>query len=167
VSGVEREEHLDLRDRIQRVGIHSNYVTNHKEEGTIMKKTLYAMLAVFVLWSAMDFIIHGLVLASPYAATPQLWRPMGEMKSGLMYMTVLIAAVSFVGIYAWFIGDKSVKTAVRYGLVFGVGSGISMGYGSYSVMPLPYEIALGWFLGSLIEAVVAGWITGLIVKKEG
>lgn len=130
-----------------------------------MKRTLLAVLAVFVLWSAMDFVIHGLVLASPYALTPQLWRPMAEMKTGLMYATVLIAAASFVGIYAWFIADKSVKTAVRYGLVFGVGSGISMGYGSYSVMPLPYEIALGWFAGTLIEAVAAGWITGMIVKK--
>lgn len=131
-----------------------------------MKRTLLAMLAVFVLWSAMDFVIHGLVLASPYASTPQLWRPMAEMKTGLMYLTVLIAAASFVGIYAWFIADKSVKTAVRYGLVFGIGSGISMGYGSYSVMPLPYEIAFGWFVGSLIEAVAAGWITGMIVKKS-
>ena len=131
----------------------------------IMKRTLLAILAVFALWSVMDFVIHGLVLASPYAATPQLWRPMGEMKMGLMHATVLIAATVFVGIYAWFIADKSVKTAVRYGLVFGIGSGVSMGYGSYSVMPLPYEIAFGWFLGSLIEAVAAGWIMGLIVKK--
>jgi hypothetical protein len=131
-----------------------------------MKKTLLAVLAVFVLWSVMDFVIHGLVLASPYAATPQLWRPMAEMKTGLMYVTVLIAAVSFVGIYAWFIADKSVKTAVRYGLVFGIGSGISMGYGSYSVMPLPYEIAFGWFLGSLIEAIAAGWITGMIFSRK-
>ncbi len=132
-----------------------------------MQRTVLAVLAVFVLWSAMDFVIHGMVLASPYALTPQLWRPMAEMKTGLMYLTVLIAAASFVGVYAWFIADKSVKTAVRYGLVFGIGSGISMGYGSYSVMPLPYQIALGWFLGSLIEAVAAGWITGMIVKKQG
>jgi hypothetical protein len=131
-----------------------------------MKKTVLAILAVFVLWSAMDFVIHGLVLASPYALTPQLWRPMMEMKMGLMYATVLVAAASFVCIYTWFIADKSVKTAVRYGLVFGIGSGISMGYGSYSVMPLPYQIALGWCIGTIIEAVVAGWITGMIVKKQ-
>jgi hypothetical protein len=132
-----------------------------------MKRTMFAVLAVFVLWSAMDFVIHGLVLASPYALTPQFWRPMTEMKVGLMYAVVLVAAAAFVGIYAWFISDKSVKTAVRYGLVFGIGSGISMGYGSYSVMPLPYQIALVWFLGAVIEAVAAGWITGMIVKREG
>jgi hypothetical protein len=115
----------------------------------------------------MDFVIHGLVLASPYALTPELWRPMMEMKIGLMYATVLVAAASFVGIYALFIADKSVKTAMRYGLVFGIGAGMSTGFGSYSVMPLPYEIALGWCLGTVIEAVAAGWITGLIVRKQG
>lgn len=131
-----------------------------------MKRQLLAVLAVFVAWSLMDFVIHGIILASAYASSSQLWRPMIEMKMGLMYTTTLIAAAVFVGIYAWFITDKSVKTAVRYGLVFGIGSGVSMGYGSYSVMPIPYTIAFGWFLGSLAEAVVAGWITGLIVKKE-
>jgi hypothetical protein len=132
-----------------------------------MKRTVLAILAVFVLWSVMDFVIHGIVLASPYALTPNLWRPMTEMKMGLMYATVLVAAAVFVGIYSWFVADKSVSTAVRYGLVFGIGSGMSMGYGSYSVMPLPHAIALGWCIGTVIEAVAAGWVTGMIVKKQG
>jgi len=34
-------------------------------------------------------------------------------------------------------------------------------------MPLPHEIALGWCLGTIIEAAAAGWITGLIMKKQG
>lgn len=132
-----------------------------------MKRTLLAVAAVFALWSAMDFVVHGIILATSYATTPQLWRPMTEMKTGLMYATLLVAATAFVGIYAWFIGDKSVKTAVRYGLVFGIGSGMSMGYGSYSVMPLPSAVAFWWFLGRAAEAVAAGWITGLIVKEQG
>jgi len=131
-----------------------------------MKRQLLAMLAVFVAWSIMDFVIHGIILASAYANSSQLWRPMMEMKMGLMYTTTLVASIVFVGIYAWFISDKSVKRGVLYGLVFGIGQGMSMGYGSYSVMPLPYTIAFVWFLGSVVEAVVAGWITGAIVKKK-
>jgi hypothetical protein len=132
-----------------------------------MKRQLLAVVAVFVAWSVMDFVIHGMILASAYTMTPQLWRPMEEMKMGVMYFTLLVAAIAFVGIYAWFISNKSVKTGALYGLVFGIGTGMSMGYGSYSVMPIPYTIAFGWFLGSVAEAVVAGLITGLIVKKQG
>ena len=49
--------------------------------------------------------------------------------------------------------------------MFGLVSGISMGYGSYSVMPIPYFMALSWFLGSLVEMGLAGWLMGVIVKE--
>jgi hypothetical protein len=130
-----------------------------------MKRTILAVLAVFVSWSVLDFVIHGLILGSTYAATPQLWRPMSEMKMGLMYFTVLVASAAFVYIYARLIAEKGVKTAVLYGLVFGIGEGTAMGYGTYSVMPIPYVMAFVWFAGSVVEAVAAGLVAGLIIKK--
>ncbi len=131
-----------------------------------MKRTILAVLVVFVSWSVLDFVIHGLFLGSTYAATPQLWRPMAQMKTGLMYFTVLVAAASFVYIYARFITDKGIKTAVLYGLIFGIATGIGMGYGTYSVMPIPYSMALVWFLGSVVEFTIGGLVAGLIVKKN-
>ncbi len=130
-----------------------------------MKRTILAVLAVFVTWSVLDFVVHSVILGSTYAATPQLWRPMSEMKMGLMHFTVLVAAAAFVYLYARFITDKRVETAVLYGLVFGIGTGVPMGYGTYSVMPIPYVMAFVWFAGSVVEAVVAGLVTGLIIKK--
>ena len=130
-----------------------------------MKRIVLAVLAVFVTWSVLDFVIHGLILGSAYEATPVLWRPMDEMKTGLLYFTVFVAAAAFVFIYARFIADKGIKTAVLYGLVFGIGYGISMGYGSYSVMPIPYTMAFVWFLGTVVEMTAGGLVAGLIVKK--
>jgi len=69
-----------------------------------MKKRILAILAVFVTWSVLDYIIHGLILAPSYAATAHLWRPMEEMKQGLMHITTLITAVTFVSIYSLFFG---------------------------------------------------------------
>jgi hypothetical protein len=40
-----------------------------------------------------------------------------------------------------------------------------MGYGSNSVMPIPYNMAFTWFLGCVIEAGVGGIILGLIAKE--
>ena len=131
-----------------------------------MMRTMLAVCAVFVAWTGLDFVIHGVVLASAYSATPQLWRPMEEMKVGLMNLVVLIAAASFVLIYAWLITEKSLKTAVKYGILFGIGSGISMGYGSYAAMPLQYTIAFWWFFGRLLESMAAGWIIGVILKQQ-
>ncbi len=130
-----------------------------------MKRIIFAILAVFVTWSVLDFIIHGLILGSTYAAMPQLWRPRAEMKMGLMYVTTLVAAATFVYIYARFVTKKSIKTAVLYGLIFGIGTGIGMGYGTYSVMPIPYSMALVWFVGSVVEYTAGGLVAGLIIKK--
>ena len=109
-----------------------------------MKKLLLATLGVFLAWSAMDFVIHGWILRSPYAATASLWRPMGEMKMALMYFTVLISALAFVLIYSLFFSRKGIFTGLAYGLLFGIGTGLPMGYGSYSVMPIPYFMAFTW-----------------------
>ena len=131
-----------------------------------MRRIGLAVIAVFAAWAVMDFVMHGMVLASAYAATPSLWRPMHEMKMAVMYLSVLIAAICFVLVYVLFFVRRGVSTGLWYGLLFGVGAGVSMGYGSYSVMPIPYHMALTWFLGTVIEAAVGGVILGAIVREE-
>ena len=121
-----------------------------------MKRIVLAILAVYVAWSVLDFVIHGLILASSYEATAQLWRPMNEMKTGIMYLVVLINALAFVCIYALLVADKRIGTGVKYGLLFGLGTGVSMGFATYSFMPIPFYMAVAWFVGTLIETLVGG-----------
>jgi len=129
-----------------------------------MKRTILAVIAVFVAWSAMDFLIHGVILRSSYAETASLWRPIAEMKTLVLHVTALIAALTFVLIYGLFFSRRGISTGLAYGLLFGLGTGVSMGYGSYSVMPIPYHMALTWFLGTTVEAVVGGLILGSIIR---
>jgi hypothetical protein len=129
------------------------------------KRILLAILSVFLLWSVLDFVIHGIILRPAYEATASLWRPMAQMKMGLMYVTVLIAASMFVLIYAWLITRKSLGTGFIYGFLYGIGVGVGMGYGTYSVMPIPYSMALAWFLGALVEATLGGLLLGMILRK--
>ena len=129
------------------------------------RKVLLAAVAVFVAWAALDFVIHQLILGPTYATLLQLWRPQGEMKMGVMYLAVFIAALAFAALYAYFVRPKSVAAAVRFGLVWGIGGGVAMGYGCYAVMPIPYTVALTWFLGTVVEGCVAGALVGAIVKE--
>ena len=55
---------------------------------------------------------------------------------------------------------------MTYGLLLGISWGISMGYGSYSVMPIPYHMALAWFLGTVVEMTLGGLLLGLIIKEK-
>ena len=131
----------------------------------MMKRILMATVAIFITWSVMDFVIHGILLKPTYDATASLWRPMEDMNMPLMYLVTLILAVCFVLIYQM-IERKSLATGIKYGLLFGIASGVSMGLGSYSYMPIPMSLAWGWLGGVLVELLVAGVIVGLLVKSD-
>jgi hypothetical protein len=129
------------------------------------KKTILAIVAVFLAWSLLDIVIHQLILMGQYQATASLWRPENEIMIGLIYLVTLVTAAVFVGIYSLLICRKEMGQAIRYGVLFGVAVGLGMGYGSYAVMPLTHTIALVWFLGTVVETTVAGVLLGLIVKE--
>jgi hypothetical protein len=129
-----------------------------------MKRYLLAVLAVFVTWSALDFLCHGVILQSTYAATASLWRPMPEMKMGLMRLVTLVSAACFTGIYWALVNPKSSTAGLKYGLLFGLGAGFAMGFGTYSYMPVPLFLSLVWFGNALVQAQVAGAIVSAIIK---
>jgi hypothetical protein len=131
----------------------------------VIKRIVLGALAVFVAWSILDFVIHSLILRSAYQSTPQLWRPEAEYRMILMYVTVLLASLAFSGLYGWFVKDKSVCRGLAFGLLYGFAVGVGMGYGSFSVMPLPYIIAFTWCWGTVIECGVAGLLVGLIIRE--
>ena len=130
-----------------------------------MKRIVLSVLAVFVAWSALDFILHGVILRQSYEATAPLWRPMSEIKMWVMHLAVLIASIAFVGVYARFFARRGLRAGAEYGAWFGLGAGVSMGYGTYAVMPIPYVMALAWFLGTLVHAMVGGMLIGAILRK--
>lgn len=127
------------------------------------KRTVIAVIAVLIAWQILDLIIHGLILGSIYEDTANLWRM--PMKQGVMIMVSIIASCAFVLIYTLLISPKSKKNALIYGLIYGIGGGIGMGYGTYAVMPLPYVLAISWFLGTIVETLAAGALVGWIVKE--
>ena len=132
----------------------------------MLKRTTLALAAVFISWTVLDILIHGILLESSYQATAHLWRPMEEMDMPLMHAVTFVYAVCFVVIYAVFVGNKSILTGIKFGALYGLAAGISMGFGSYSYMPIPLSLALTWFAGTLVEVTVAGALAGAIIREE-
>lgn len=132
----------------------------------MLKRIIFAIVTIFIAWSVLDMVIHGMLLQKTYEATANLWRPMEEMDMTLMYIVTLAYTACFVFIYSVFVGNKSVATGIKFGALFGLAAGISMGFGSYSYMPIPLSLAVSWFTSTLIEAIVAGALVGVIVKQE-
>ena len=130
-----------------------------------MKRAMLAMLAIFVAWSVMDFLLHGVILKTEYEATAALWRPMEEMKMGLIHFTVFVSAFVFVYIYYRFFNEKTLDAAMKWGVLFGVCVGFSMGIGTYAVMPVSETMAMAWVFGTIAECLVGGLLLGLIASE--
>lgn len=128
-------------------------------------RTLIAIVSIFIAWSIVDFLVHGILLQDAYAATAELWRPMEEMKMLLMYGVSLAATICFVLVYVSLVTVKS-AAGIKLGLLFGLASGLSMGFGSYSFMPIPLSMAEAWFGASLIQGLLAGVLVGAIIKPQ-
>jgi hypothetical protein len=73
------------------------------------KKIIFSVIVVFVVWSILDFVIHQLILGASYQATANLWRPMAEMKMGLMYGVVFLVSIAFVCLYAFLLKTRGSK----------------------------------------------------------
>jgi len=130
----------------------------------MLKRNLLAIIAVFVVWSILDYLIHGMLLQSSYEATANLWRPMEEMNPFLCYGVKLGFSICFVLIYDLLISEKSLHNGIKFGLLLGLGNGL-MALGSYVYMPIPLTMAEVWFAAALVQTGVSGAIVGAMIKK--
>jgi len=132
----------------------------------MLQRPILAVIAVFFTWSILDLVIHGTLLDPIYQATADLWRPVEEMRMALMYAVSIATAACFVMIYTCLVTRKSLEAGLKLGALFGLASGVSMGWGFYGYMPIPLSLAWGWFLSILINYVLAGALVGAIVKSR-
>jgi hypothetical protein len=72
--------------------------------------------------------------------------------------------VCFALIYGLLVKEKSLASGIRFGALFGLAIGVSVGFGTYIHMPIPLTLAWGWFLGGWIKAIAAGAIVGALIK---
>ena len=129
-----------------------------------MKNIIISTLAIFVAWSVIDYLIHGMYLHESYLQTADLWRSVEDAKMLLNSCVVLIAALVFSLIYIVLIDRKTLANAVLYGCLMGVIAGIGS-YGFYAFSPIPYHMAMTWFLVSVGEGLVAGGLLGVLAKN--
>ncbi len=129
-----------------------------------MKKFIICTLAIFIIWTIIDFLAHGLYLKEYYLQTADLWRPEAEAKMFLNAIVVLIGSALFTLIYLYLVSPKSIVRALVFGILMGTSAGIFMGYGFYSFSPVPYHMAMTWFLVKLGQGFIAGLVVGIVAK---
>jgi hypothetical protein len=130
------------------------------------KKLWIGFVVVFVLVLALDYIINNYLMMSTYAQVSNLWRPMEEMKWGLMVVCQLFFAFFFTLIFSKGYEAKGVWEGVRYGFYVSMMVNVPGAYMTYATMPVPYSLALQWFLYGSAETIIAGIALALVFKKK-
>jgi hypothetical protein len=131
-----------------------------------MKKVLIGAVVVFVILEVLDFLIHGIILAPAYVATQNLWRPDMMDKMWIMYIVSAVVSFFFALIFSKGYEGKGIIEGIRFGLYVGVMMGVGMAYGTYTMIAIPYTLALQWFIFAVFEYIIAGIGVALVFGKK-
>ncbi len=131
-----------------------------------MKKVLIGAAAVFITISVLDYLIHGVLLASAYKETAGIWRPDMESKMWIFSLVSLIGSFFFSLIFSKGYEGKGIMEGVRYGAYIGIWMSTGMAYGTYGMIAIPYTMALQWFLYGIVEWIACGVVLSLVYGKK-
>ena len=104
------------------------------------KRFFIAWLAIFVVWMAGSFIVHGVLLGADYAKLPNLFRP--EADSQQYFPLMILAHVILAGAFAW-IYSRGVEAkpwlgqGIRFGFVIALLTVVPTYLIYYVVQPMP------------------------------
>lgn len=131
-----------------------------------MKKILLGFVAVFITLQILDGIVNLFILDAAYKSISFLLRPEAEMKYWILPIVGLFFSFFFTFIYSRGYEGKGILEGARYGLYIGLMIALPMSYGAYAMMPIPYSLALQWFIYGTIEYVIAGMVLAMVFRPK-
>ena len=131
-----------------------------------VKRFVSAVIVVFIAFQIFDYIIHGIILAPAYQKLESIWRPEMMSKMWIMYITSLILSLLFVYIFTKGYEARGIGEGIRYGLLIGLLMNVVGVFNQYVVYPIPFALAIQWFIYGTIEFVICGIIAALIYKPK-
>ena len=130
------------------------------------KKWIWASLTVFAVLEVLNTVIHGGILAKTYEATASLWRMDMGSTLWIMYLSDLARSLLFTYIFIKGLENKGPAEGLRFGLWMGLLISIGMGFGTYSTMPIPFTLAVWWFVLGTIQMMLCGLAAALVYKPK-
>jgi hypothetical protein len=132
-------------------------------------KFFLAWVAVFVVWMAGGFVVHGTLLHADYAGLPNLFRPEAEAQGyfPLMILAHVIMAGAFVWIYSRGIESKPwLAQGIRFGIAVALLTVVPTYTIYYVVQPMPGALAVKQMLFDGILIVILGAVTAFFYRQK-
>lgn len=132
------------------------------------KRSLFAVIATFIVIFVFDMIFHGNILMGIYQDTASLWRTPEEMQqyfSWSVFNQLLLATVA-VWIFQAHYEQKGMMEGVRFGIYIGTLMGV-LQFSIYPYMPIPLNLAIAWLIGAIVQGVCIGATIAVMLKRSG
>ena len=134
------------------------------------KKLLITFVVVYVLLEVMSYLIHGVILSSTYMSeeVKTAFRPETEMNSNMwiVFVTDLIWSFFFVFFFAKGYEGRGIMEGLRFGFYIGLFWALVSSYQTYAFVPMPYSLALKWFIWGMIEMLILGVVAAVLYKPK-
>jgi hypothetical protein len=131
-----------------------------------IKRFLIATLAVFIVYVAINFLIHSVILMGTYESLKNIWRPDMMEKMWVMWIVYIGFAFLFTFIFTVGYEGKGWLEGLRYGLYIGLLLNGVSAFTEYAVYPLPFTLVIQWFVYGVIQITICGIAAALIYKPE-
>lgn len=135
-----------------------------------VKRWLISSVAVFVVFSVVGYVVHGVLLDDIYQQTALVWRSKSDMQSMMWLMSIGTAIVALMFAFLYTKGYERNKPGVWQGLRFGLYIwllvSVGMAFGWYVVLPIPAALSIYWVISGLIQSLLAGVVVGLVYKEQ-
>ncbi len=131
------------------------------------KKLWVGFIAVYVGMVVTNLLIHVVLLAPAYHSEEmmRIMRPESDAKTWIYFVTAAIVSFFFTLIFSKGYEGKGMGEGLRYGLYVGFLMAIPMAYDSYASYPIPYSLALEWFIYGMIQYLILGAIAAMVFGK--
>lgn len=130
-----------------------------------IKRFLLSVLAVFVTFEVLNFLIHSVILADAYEETASVWRQEMMDVMWLMYIADLIFVVFATLIYTRWMKTPGIKSGMTYGLFIGLMMNTSGMINQFVIYPISSWLLWMWIIFGIIQFVLCGMVLGLIYKN--
>jgi len=132
------------------------------------KKVIPGFIAVYIVMSLLNFLIHNTILRDTYMTLVQTGLMRGEAAGTMWiyFVTALVVSFFFSLIFSKGYEGKGVGEGLRFGLYTGLLMATPFAYDTYASMTIPYHLALQWFLYTTIEYVILGVIVASVFGKS-
>jgi hypothetical protein len=131
------------------------------------KAFFIAWIAVFVVWMAGDFVVHGMVLHDDYARLGSLFRSDADSQRYMPWMVLAHAVMAGALVWIYSRGVEATGWAgqgIRFGIAVALLAVVPSYMIYYAVQPMPGDVVAKQIVLETIVVVIVGLVTAALYR---